>query len=184
MKASRVPIRLLLAGAGAALLAATQAAPAAATGAAGRHLVSVNTNETGPAKCLQPVDGSLEPGAAIVQVTCDWSAGSFAQQWAKDDLGGGVIHYRNISSGLCLDARGSATDGTPVQQWVCNSISNERWQHPVPDLIDVLDGPIISRVSGTSSHCLDVPGASPQAGLAMQLWRCNDTTAQAWDDTF
>ena len=65
-------------------------------------------------KCLQPVNGSQ--GAVIVQETCN---GSLSQQWAQgpsEGSGGtdrGGEHYVNRSSGLCLDARGNATNGTP-----------------------------------------------------------------------
>ena len=34
--------------------------------------------------------------------------------------------------------------------------------------------------AGSSGFCLDVPGASTQAGLTMQLYSCNGTSAQAW----
>jgi len=85
---------------------------------------------------------------------------------------------RERPSGLCLDARGRAVNGTPVQQWTCNSISNENWE-PGEDISDVIP-PLISRVSGTSSHCLDMPGGRQVAGLAMQIYRCNGTAAQEW----
>jgi hypothetical protein len=155
------------------------ASPAAAASAI--QILSVNANEPAGAKCLQPVGASLDAGAAIIQTHCDSSSRNLAQQWVPEDLGGGVVRYRNVNSNLCLDARGGATNGTPVQQWTCNAISNERWQ---PVILgtgpDDLDGPVISRVSGTSSLCLDVPDASPADGLAMQIWQCNGTTAQDW----
>ena len=68
--------------------------------------------------------------------------------------------------------------GTPVDQWPCNSISNERWSwpHSFPDGM----WPIRSQVAGSSSYCLDVPGASTQAGLGVQIYTCNGTSAQAW----
>jgi hypothetical protein len=39
---------------------------------------------------------------------------------------------------------------------------------------------LFSRVSGTSSYCLDIPGGQQVAGLAMQIYRCNGTEAQQW----
>jgi hypothetical protein len=69
-------------------------------------------------------------------------------------------------------------NGTPVQQWTCNSISNENWE-PGEDLGDDIP-PLFSRVSGTSSYCLDIPGGQQVAGLAMQIYRCNGTEAQQW----
>jgi Ricin-type beta-trefoil lectin domain-like len=126
-------------------------------------------------QCLQPVDGSTVQGAAIVQEPCDEGA---AQQWLSVPEGGSIVHYQNVLSGLCLDARGGAANHTPVQQWTCNSISNENWE-PGADLDDYIP-PLYSRVSGTSSYCLDIPGGQQTAGLAMQIYRCNGTEAQQW----
>jgi hypothetical protein len=124
--------------------------------------------------CLQPLNGSNQPGAAIVQEPCD---NSFAQEWAFISLGGTSYRFQNLSSALCLDARGGATNGTPIQQWTCSSISNEKWDTGLrlPDAV-----PLTSQVSGTHSHCLDVPGAQPVVGLAMQLYGCNESVAQGW----
>ena len=125
-------------------------------------------------QCLQPINDTGQ-GAAIVQEPCN---GGAAQQWTVVSVGSNVFHYVNVLSGLCLDARGGAVNGTPVQQWSCNSISNEKWQ-PGEDVSDEIP-PLISRVSGTSSYCLDIPGGSGSAGLAMQIYRCNGTLAQQW----
>jgi hypothetical protein len=87
-----------------------------------------------------------------------------------------------VNSNLCLDAFGSATNGTPVIQWPCNSISNERWQpnHVGPDGPDDFAERILSRVSGTTGYCLDVPGYRETVGLQVQIWGCNGTDAQIW----
>jgi hypothetical protein len=94
-------------------------------------------------------------------------------------VSGNIFHYVNGLSGLCLDARGRAVNGTPIQQWTCNRISNENWE-PGEDIDDTIP-PLISRVSSTRSYCLDVPGGQKVAGLAMQIYRCNGTLAQAWE---
>jgi Ricin-type beta-trefoil lectin domain len=125
--------------------------------------------------CLQPVNGSTVRGAAIVQEPCN---GGAAQQWTKVPVRGSIVHFVNVLSGLCLDARGGATNRTPVQQWPCNNISNENWE-PGDDSGDTIP-PLFSRVSGTKSHCLDIPGGQRIAGLAMQIYRCNGTEAQLW----
>ncbi len=126
--------------------------------------------------CLQPANGSTSQGAAIVQTPCNNGA---AQLWTAVAAGGGVFRYRNSLSGLCLDARGGAANRTPVQQWTCNGISNERWE-PGPSSGSDDIPPLFSRVSGTRSYCLDVPGAQPAPGLAMQIYRCNGSIAQIW----
>jgi hypothetical protein len=93
-------------------------------------------------------------------------------------VSGNPFHFKNSLSQLCLDARGGADNGTPVQQWTCNNISNENWE-PGEDIADTIP-PLFSRVSDTRSHCLDMPGALPTPGLAMQIYRCNGTVAQQW----
>jgi Ricin-type beta-trefoil lectin domain-like len=127
-------------------------------------------------KCLQPINGSTVRGAEIVQEACN---GGAAQQWTKVRVSGNIFHFVNSLSGLCLDARGRAINGTPVQQWPCNKISNENWE-PGEYFTDYVP-PLISRVSGTRTHCLDIPGGQTIAGLAMQIYRCNGTAAQEWD---
>jgi hypothetical protein len=142
-------------------------APAAASG---NEIYNFWSNQ-----CLQPLNGSTEQGTAIVQEPCN---GGAAQQWMEISAGSNIFHYVNVLSGLCLDARGAAKNGTPVQQWTCNRISNENWQ-PGEDIADDIP-PLFSRVSGTNSYCLDIPGAQQTAGLAMQIYRCNGTEAQQW----
>ncbi len=125
--------------------------------------------------CLQPVDGSTTQGVAIVQQPCNRTA---AQEWMYVATGGGSFHLENALSQLCLDARGGAANRTPVQQWTCNQISNENWE---PEVNPKGGGaPLISRVSGSSSYCLDIPGGQQTAGLAMQIYVCNETVSQSW----
>jgi hypothetical protein len=124
--------------------------------------------------CLQPINESLFQGDAIVQMPCN---GSRAQLWYEVPVGGDRLHYVNAHSQLCLNARGGATNGTPVQQWTCNSITNENWSiQPSDDHHDIPT--LVSRVSGTNSHCLDRPSQGSEIGLPMQIYRCNGTLAQ------
>ena len=126
--------------------------------------------------CLQPINQSMEPGAAIVQEKC---AGVAENVWILTDVGDGSFHLMNGLSGLCLDARGGAANKTPVQQWACNQITNENWE-----LVGVAGAPnkavLKSKVSGSSSYCLDVPGGNSAPGIAMQIYSCNNTTSQIW----
>jgi hypothetical protein len=150
----------------------------AGVSASGSLAAAANTDEIynfSSDQCLQPINGSLGQGVAIVQEPCN---GGAAQQWTEVSVGSNIFHYVNVLSGLCLDARGGAVNGTPVQQWPCNSISNEKWQ-PGEYVSDDIP-PLISRVSGTSSYCLDIPGGQRIVGLAMQIYRCNGTLAQQW----
>jgi Ricin-type beta-trefoil lectin domain-like len=158
-----------------AVLSLSFLVPLAATPAAAQCAFCQISN-FGSNQCLQPVNGSTEQGAAIVQEPCN---GSAAQQWTKVQVSGNIFHFVNGLSGLCLDARGRAVNHTPVQQWTCNNISNENWE-PGEYVSDDVP-PLFSRVSGTRSYCLDVPGGQQHiAGLAVQIYRCNGTIAQIW----
>jgi len=155
---------LLLASATMAAVGLAVASPASADAHAPIH----NGDRT---KCLQPVDGSLDQGAAIVQQPCN---GSAAQQWVFVPLSQTTYQVRNLASQRCLDARGGATNGTPIQQFTCSGISNEKWDLGTSFVV------LRSLVSGTHSHCIDAPGGQTVDGLAMQLFACNDTAAQVW----
>lgn len=153
----------------------------------------VSIHSVSDGMCLQPLNASMEPGAAIVQEPC---TGSPAQMWVwtlpngntgwiwgiqtQNNPANGipvswVTHLVNGLSGLCLDARGSAQNGTPVQQWPCDQISNENWEAGTSDI-----GILKSRVSGTNDYCLDKPGGSSTPGLGMQIYLCNSSGAQTW----
>jgi hypothetical protein len=93
----------------AAITAASGLAVAPSAHAEGA-IVKLVSAESG--KCLQPVNGSLTQGQAIVQQTCN---GSVAQQWTVATVSSTKVHLVNRSSGLCLDARGGAVNGTPIQ---------------------------------------------------------------------
>jgi hypothetical protein len=130
-------------------------------------IVNLVSAENG--KCLQPVNGSLSQGAAIVQEPCN---GSVAQQWTVTSVSSTKVHLVNRSSHFCLDARGKATNGTPIQQWTCNKITNENWSFGITNNL------LSSGISNTFSHCVATPGN--QDGLAMELRFCADTPAQHW----
>jgi len=130
---------------------------------------AVNLVSAASGKCLQPINQSHNQGDAVVQQTCN---GSAAQQWTVHAVSGTKFHLINKDSGLCLDARGNAVDGTPIQQWPCNQISNENWGFG--NSHDLL----MSEVSDTSSHCIATPGN--QDGLPMALRRCNGGPSQVW----
>jgi hypothetical protein len=125
---------------------------------------------TASGKCLQPINQSHNRGDAIVQKTCN---GSIAQQWTVHVIDyGEKVHLINRDSGLCLDARGKAVDGTPIQQWPCNEISNENWGFGITNNV------LVSAVSGTWSHCIATPGN--QDGLPMELRQCDLDPSQLW----
>ena len=151
----------------AAAIATAYSLSVATRGLAEDPIVKFVSSSSG--KCLQPVNGSLNQGDAIVQQTCD---GSVAQQWTVTAVSSAKVHLVNRASHLCLDARGGATNGTPIQQWTCNKITNENWSFGITNNL------LSSGVSNTFSHCIATPGT--QAGLTMQLRSCSSTSSQIW----
>ena len=126
--------------------------------------------------CLEPQNDSMLQGTAIVQQPCKASG---AQEWIYVPLGSAGFQFENALTGMCFDARGGAANHTPVQQWTCNGISNEKWQISVPAK-GAVGAPVQSEVAGSSGYCLDIPGGQTTAGLAMQIYKCNQTVSQLW----
>ncbi|MDT7782081.1 MAG: hypothetical protein QOF58_500 [Pseudonocardiales bacterium] len=134
----------------------------------------VTVRSTVSGKCLAPQGGSFADGVPIVQTTCN---GSPFQRWDFIDHDDSIFQLRNAVTLKCMDVLGSNNNGTPVVQWPCNRNSNERFQasRSLPDFVTLK-----SRVSGTKTHCLDVPGGRSDENLAVQIWTCNGTAAQSY----
>ena len=121
-------------------------------------------------------------GATIVQVTCapDGQRDTL-QEWdfVCFDSSCRQFHVVNHGALLCLSTRGGARNGTALELWTCNQISNEKWDFgPSPSGAPF---ELRSRVSGTTTHCLDVPDGRNTINLWLQLYDCNGSTAQSWD---
>lgn len=151
-----------------AAMATTAGLAVASPAQAANPIVKLVSVQNG--KCLQPVNESTVQGDAIVQMTC---SGRPAQQWVVESVSSTAVHLRNRASNLCLDARGGATNGTPIQQWTCNWISNEKWGFGITNNL------LGSFVAGTASHCIATPGS--QDGLPMELRFCDGNSAQLWN---
>ncbi len=122
-------------------------------------------------KCLQPVNGATDAGEAVVQTTCN---GLDTQQWSVHFVSGTKVHLVNRHSGMCMDARGKGVNGTPIQQWPCNWISNENWN------FGYRGNQLVSVVSDSPyTHCVATPGYND--GLAMQLRQCSSDSSQIWN---
>jgi Ricin-type beta-trefoil lectin domain len=125
----------------------------------------------------RPIDG---PGRGDRPGAVHHTDPTEAQEWVYVPNGGAGFHFENALSGLCLDARGKAEDGTSVQQWTCDQISNENWE-PSTGPQGQSVGPVHSRVSGSDSFCLNIPGGQQAPGLGMQILRCNGAVSQQWE---
>jgi galactose oxidase len=149
------------------LAAAAMATVSGLAVASPAHAETANSFEIQSVLCLQPAGGSSGLGVGIVQGICN---GSLAQQWAVASSSSG-FHLVNQSSGLCLDARGEAVNGTPVEQWTCDWISNENWSWGNGQVLE-------SGVSGTFNHCVSSPGESTWFVQDVYLQSCNSQLFQ------
>jgi hypothetical protein len=168
----RAIVALALAGALASAMGLAVSAPASASD------FTYQLHNASNSICLQPVNASQDVGAAVVQWPCN---GRLEQRWVFHRLSATRYQIENELSRRCLDAAGGAANGTPVVQWPCNSISNEIWDTGVTLVGFPAQVTVKSRLAGTTSHCLDVPGGQLfTLGLSMQIWGCNGTDAQKW----
>jgi Ricin-type beta-trefoil lectin domain-like/Ricin-type beta-trefoil lectin domain len=136
----------------------------------------------GYVKCLQPVNGSLNAGDAIVIETCN---SSDAQQWSVL-VSSNVpqFHLVNKASNLCMDARGNAVNGTPIQQWPCDTISNEIWSLG-KNGNDLASGIYNSQVAADRkqwTHCIAATYPGDIDGLPAELQACDGDILQQWNN--
>ncbi|MFL6076791.1 MAG: RICIN domain-containing protein [Mycobacteriales bacterium] len=133
---------------------------------------------TGSNLCLQP-DSTIAT-AAVVQEPCD---GGFLQGW-QFNVDGGTNHFYfvNQATGFCLDAFDGAFNGARVLNNDCGflkpteTISNDEWNtgQSLP-AVTKIESRVHFRDTG---FCMDVPGGSHDAGVALQVFSCNGTPAQ------
>ncbi|MFB9235597.1 RICIN domain-containing protein [Plantactinospora siamensis] len=183
----------LLAGVAVAGLAVPAGAQPASTAAAGARSAAAapvvylggsfhEIKNSGNGLCLEPSGQSTAPGVQIVQAPCAFTGNeSLAQGWQFTRVGTNHYTFLNQLSGLCLNAT-DLVNGGAVIQWPCSRISNQEFNigTSLPAVAK-----IESRIHfSDSGFCVDVPGASGQAGLAVQLFRCNGTPAQIWVNGF
>ncbi|MFF4579869.1 ricin-type beta-trefoil lectin domain protein [Streptomyces sp. NPDC001389] len=76
------------------------------------------------------------------------------------------VSVRSHASGRCIDVTGGQGDGTPLQIWDCNGLSQQSWRF-------MNDGTV--RALGM---CMDVAWGATGNGAVIQLARCNGNPAQ------
>lgn len=133
--------------------------------------------------CMQPKDNSAQSSTLIVQERCAPSAGrNLFQEWDAicKNAQCSVFYWKNRGSGLCLRARGlnGAANGLQMMLWACNKISDVTWVYGKSPVSGTFA--LESRIGRSKGYCLDVPGASSQPGVELQLYKCNHTSAQLW----
>ncbi|QFZ20418.1 RICIN domain-containing protein [Saccharothrix syringae] len=102
--------------------------------------------------------------------------GGSNQYWVTETAReGGTYLHPAYSGGLCLDFDGERGYGNPVKVNNCDGSDSQRWfffYHP--------SGGNAIATHSDYQYCIDVPNSDFTAGRQLQLWGCNNTTAQQW----
>lgn len=108
------------------------------------------------------IEGGITADGTEVQL---WSCNSTnAQQWRIST----ARELRNPLANKCmvLGNGGAAVDGAPVWEWTCGGQADQKWLYRNMNIV------------AGNGKCLDVPGGNFVQGQALQLYDCNDTSAQ------
>lgn len=126
----------------------------------------------GSGKCVRVADGSLAAGAAVLQWTCDESAGS---RWMLQARGSSP-HVLVVAkdSGKCLSvAGGSTADEAAIVQNDCTGADSQLWAVSA-------FGNFYRLVAKHSGKCLNVPGDTDAAGTPLIQWTCGGGVNETW----
>jgi len=124
--------------------------------------------------CVDDNNGDTINGTVIQQWQCTQANYNQGWQFTPTDSG----YYRIVSRrapGSDIDVDGQATTNkSPVHLYRNNNQTNQQWL-PV-----ALGNGLYKFVGRGSGLCLEVPGASKNNGVALQIYDCNGTGAQAF----
>ena len=120
------------------------------------------------------------PGTAIVQDTCQNSAG---QNWYffGDPANGNPFQLKNIDTGLCADIQ-SFSNGAPLVQVPCGQQQiGAYWKYVPAGSREFPFTNLFRLQSPFANYCLDLENGERTIGLPMQVWQCNpNTNNQVW----
>lgn len=161
-----------------ALVAGTGTAAQASTVSAGHAKPFVGVfdeiKNVGNNLCMQATQAT--PNVPVVQEPCDST--NPLQGWQFTQISGNTYGFLNQGSGACLFAFVGAQNGAPMGVDTCRKVSNEQFDtHASLPNVTELESKIGFSDTG---FCVDVPGATTNPGVQLQLFTCNGTLAQRW----
>jgi hypothetical protein len=113
-------------------------------------------------------------GAATV-VQLHGQNGGSNQIWVQETASeGGAFLHPGYDRWLCM-GRTRTGSGTPVVVQNCNGTVDQRWNVPKFERYSERIKP-----ADNANACVDVPNSNFSQGVDLQLWSCNDTSAQIW----
>ncbi len=125
-------------------------------------------------KCVDDSGWNSANGTAILQWDCGRQQANQEWQLKPTDSGYYGLVNRNAPNSVIDIVGGGAGDGTPVQLWQNFGNTHQQWM-PV-----ALGNGLYKFVDRNSQRCLDVPNASTNNGVQLQIYDCNGTGAQAF----
>ncbi len=123
--------------------------------------------------CLTVQAGNNADGAAITQQAC---TGGNEQLWKVQAINGGSALV-NAASGKCMDLsleKLPVGNGTRIHQWACHGGTNQAWTAKAQN------GGSAFSSAYAPNLCVDIPGASTQAGTAVFGWACHGGANQSF----
>jgi hypothetical protein len=160
-------------------VAAAQAAPTPASHIRPLAGVFEPIRNVGNNLCLEPVTPA-GPNSPVVQMPCAQPGTDEAvlQGFETQQISGTTYKFVNQKSGACLFAFTKAQNGAPMGLDTCRTVSNEEFDaHTTLPNVAELESKIGFSDTG---FCMDVPGATTNTGVQLQLFSCNGTLAQRW----
>jgi len=102
--------------------------------------------------------------------------------WKVEPAENGYFSLLNKGSGLCLDDPGGTKDaGRAISLWTPNDLPPQHWRMELQaDDIGIVSGAMYKIVNSDSGLCMDDPGGSHAAGLAIGVWSDNGLRPQRW----
>ena len=165
-------------------VAAAQAAPARTSHVKLFDGVFQPIRNVGNNLCLEPIPPAagvpVGPNSPVVQEPCakPGTAEAVLQGFETQQISGSTYKFVNQESGACLFAFIKAENGAPMGLNTCRTVSNEEFDaHTTLPNVAELESKIGFSDTG---FCMDVPGATTNPGVQLQLFTCNGTLAQRW----
>jgi hypothetical protein len=139
--------------------ASSSASPPASASASSVHLVRGFDG-----MCVRDMGNSTEPRTKVVIWACDPTAQGQGWAYRDDEL--------RIHGGMCVNAKGKGTSGSPVLLWPCDGGPNEIWTHRS-------DGEYALKAGGYKM-CLTDPRFATANGTQIVVRACADARDQRW----
>lgn len=135
------------------------------------NVVNVNSGS-----CVDDAEYGTKNGAKIQQWACNGTDAQLNQMWKFKPTGNGyykVLVKQAKKLGWQATNNGTA-NGTPIQLWTYAGTDHQQWK------AEAAGSGAFRFVGRGSGKCLDVPAASKENGVQLQLYDCNGTAAQSF----